>query len=310
MKITGVILAAGKGARLLPFTQHYPKPILPVGNRPLLLHQIETMKSLGITEIIIVIGYLGYEIVKALGDGSAYGVSIRYIEQRETLGIAHAVYKLEPEIHTPILLFLGDIFFRTTQLGRMIETFAKGNIAGVLATKEESNPEAISRNFSLVLDDVGRVKRVIEKPRHVHNRLKGCGIYLFDLDIFDALRRTPRTAMRDEYELTDAIQIMIDDGHTVVNENVIEEDINLTYPPDLLICNLRHLEETGQDVLIGEGCRIHPGAILEAAVVGDGAVIPEPITVKRSVIFPGVTVTPEMGALYNSIVIPNQKIVC
>ncbi|MFX0197553.1 MAG: sugar phosphate nucleotidyltransferase, partial [Candidatus Hodarchaeota archaeon] len=65
----GVILAAGKGTRIKPFSNHYPKPILPICNKPLLHYQIEMMKELDIEEIIIVIGHLGHEIAQALGDG-------------------------------------------------------------------------------------------------------------------------------------------------------------------------------------------------------------------------------------------------
>ena len=212
MQLTGVILAAGKGVRMFPFSEHYPKPILPVCNKPILAYQIEAMKKIGIDEVLVVVGHLGYKIVDALGNGSRYGVKIQYVDQGDTLGIAHAVYKLEDKINTPFLLFLGDIFFITQDLKTMISVFDPNEVSGVLATKIEEDPKAIARNFSVILDKKGYVKRLIEKPKHIQNNLKGCGIYLFGLDIFDSLRRTPRTAMRDEYEITDAIQIMVDDG--------------------------------------------------------------------------------------------------
>ena len=84
--LEGVILAAGKGTRIQPFSDHYPKPLLPVFNRPLLLWQVEAMRDLGIRDILIVVGHLGHRIVESLGDGSRYGVRIRYVEQQETLG--------------------------------------------------------------------------------------------------------------------------------------------------------------------------------------------------------------------------------
>ncbi|MCB1921347.1 MAG: NTP transferase domain-containing protein, partial [Candidatus Competibacteraceae bacterium] len=73
------------------FSDEYPKPLLPVGNKPLLAHQIELMRNLGIREVIILIGHKGYQIARVLGDGSQYGVRLRYVEQTEVLGIAHAV---------------------------------------------------------------------------------------------------------------------------------------------------------------------------------------------------------------------------
>ena len=124
--------------------------------------------------------------------------------QEEMLGIAHAVSRLEAHVDRPFFLFLGDIFFATENLASMVERFLDGRgIGGVLACKREPNLEAIKRNFVVLLGPDGFVTRVIEKPRHPRTDLKGCGIYLFDLSFFDAVRRTPRTAMRNEYEVTD-----------------------------------------------------------------------------------------------------------
>lgn len=310
MNVTGVILAAGRGVRMLPFTHHYPKPILPVCNKPLLCYQIEAMKSVGITDIIIVIGHLGYQIVKAIGDGSHYGVNIRYIEQEQTLGIAHAVYKLELEVNTPFLLFLGDIFFKTKDLNEMIRCLEEDKVSGVLATKTEEDPAAISRNFSIILDKDGYVKRLIEKPKHFYGNLKGCGIYLFNLDVFDALRRTPRTAMRDEYEITDAIQILIDDGHRVAYKNIIEEDINLTYPSDLLMCNFKMLEWTGKAELVGNNCDFHSDIAIKKSVIGNNVAIKHKTTISNSLIFDEVEVSSKLGKIDNTIITPFQSITC
>ena len=73
---------------------------------------------------------------------------------------------------------------------------------------------------------------MIEKPRYVNSQLKGCGLYVFDPHIFDAIRRTPRTAMRDEYEITDSIQILINDGYVTHHHPIAERDLNLTKPAD------------------------------------------------------------------------------
>jgi len=310
MQLTGVILAAGKGVRMLPFSEHYPKPILPVCNKPILAYQIETMKKLGIDEILIVVGHLGYKIADALGDGSRYGVKIQYVDQGETLGIAHAVYKLESKISTSFMLFLGDIFYMTQDLGQMIDLFNSNDISGVLATKLEDDPEAIARNFSVLLDEEGYVKRLIEKPRHVQSNLKGCGIYLFEQDVFDALRRTPRTAMRDEYEITDAVQIMVDDGKKVVHSNVIEEDMNLTYPADLLSCNFRALGELGEDVFVGEGGSVHEKVSITHSIIGNGVTVDHECTISNSLVFDGVEIPQNLTRLDNVIMTPFQTIHC
>lgn len=281
----GVILAAGRGTRIAPFSEHWPKPILPILGKPLVQYQIECLRDLGVRRVLMVIGHLGAEIVKAFGDGSSLGVSIEYVDQGPTLGLAHALGQLEERIDRPFLLFLGDIFFVHENLGEMLRILREDDCEGVLAVREEPDITAIRRNFVVIEDERGRVTRVIEKPRHPRTRLKGCGLYLFDPVFFDAVRRTPRTAMRDEYELTDAIQIFIDDGYRVRSARVIKEDLNLTYPPDLLDINLSLL---GDAPHIGKGVRLAPGTVVDNSVLMDGVVVENPISIKNSLVFPGV----------------------
>lgn len=285
-EIVGVILAAGKGTRMAPFSDRYPKPILPICNKPLISYQVDMMRNIGIGRVYIVIGHLGHEIAQTLGKGESLGVEIRYIEQRETLGLAHAVGKLEPYIDSPMLLSLGDIFFVTDNLESMRTQMYEHGANAVLAVKLEHDPEAIKRNFSVLLGDSGAVKRVIEKPRHISNSLKGCGLYLFDQHVFDAVRRTPRTAMRDEYEITDTIQILVDDGLAVGISEVVKWDINVTFPTDVLRCNLYQLARMGKENLVGVGARVHPDAKLQNVVVGEGARIDHPVQIRTSVLFP------------------------
>jgi len=305
----GVILAAGASTRMLPLSDAYPKPILPVCNKPLIQHQIELMRSLGIEEIVVLIGHRGFEITKALGDGRQLGVRLRYVEQRQMLGIAHAVGRLEQLIDRPFLLFLGDIFFETRDLSPMFQLFEDQGGGAVLACKDEDDPRAISRNFSVALDERGYVRRVIEKPRHARTRLKGVGLYLFDQSIFDAIRRTPRTAMRDEYEITDAIQVLIDDGEPVRAASVITGDVNLTSPADLLAVNFRQLALSGAGALIGAECRIHAGAKIENSVIGSHVTIREPITIRDSVIFSESHVTTR-HPIDRTIVTPTTMVRC
>ncbi len=307
--LAGVILAAGKGGRMYPFSTRLPKPLLPVCNKPLLQLHIETMAALGIRDIYVVIGHYGFEIVKALGMGEAWGVRLHYVDQGEPKGIAHAVGQLEPCVERPFLMFLGDIYFRTADLRAMVALHATGTVNAVLATKCESDPAAIRRNFAVIENDEGFVRRVIEKPRHLVNTLKGCGLYLFDLHIFDAIRRTPRTAMRDEYELTDSVQILIDDGFAVKSLPVVEEDINLTYPSDLLTLNLAAMRAQGLDRVVARGARVHPGAQVVQSVIGEGAEILCPITVRESVLLAGAKVTTDKD-IVRTIVAGEQFISC
>jgi len=306
--IMGIILAGGKGSRMYPFSEHHPKCILPICNRPLMEYQITMMKDLGIEEIVIVIGHYGFDVVRIMGNGEKYGVKLYYVDQGKTLGIAHALGKLESHVNKPFLLFLGDIFFITDSLEPMIEEFGKGDTNAVLATKVEQDVDAIKRNFSVIDDDDGFVKRVIEKPRHPLNNIKGCGLYLFDLHVFDAVRRTPRTAARDEYEITDSIQILIDDGFKVRNINVIREDLNLTFPDDLLIINLTELKRQHVDRLIGKNVQINRDRVYNS-VVGDNVVCENDITVKNSVVFSNAVIRGS-DDIENMIITPFQQIYC
>ncbi len=291
-ELMGVILAAGKGTRMRPFSEHYPKPILPLGGKPLLAHQIEQMAALGVEHVVVVIGHLGHQVVRELGDGERFGVRISYVEQEETLGIAHAVYRLERHVDRPFFLFLGDIYFETENLASMPERMmGPGGADGVLAVKREQDQEKIRRNFVVLTDANGRVHRVVEKPRYAKTDLKGCGIYLFDQSFFDAVRRTPRTAMRDEYELTDAIQIYIDDGYRVEAAEVIKDDLNLSYPMDLLDLNLHWLTLQGARNMIGKGVQVADGATIENSLLMDGVVVENPITIRDCLVFPGVRLT-------------------
>jgi dTDP-glucose pyrophosphorylase len=282
----GVILAAGLGTRMGAFGNSHPKAIIPICNQPLIFYQIDIMRNHGIKDIIVLIGHKGYEISKVLGDGSVLGVNIKYVEQTSMLGIAHAVGRLEQHIDRPFLLILGDIFIKTDGLDEMFHLFESQQQKGaILATKEELDSNAIRKNYAVTLNDEGYVARVIEKPRYTSSRLKGVGLYLFDLSIFDAIRRTPRTAMRDEYEITDSIQVMIDDGQPVRTASVIEDDINLTSPEDILICNLQTAAGRSKDALISKSAIIHPSAAIENSIIGAGVKIDQPITINDTVIF-------------------------
>ncbi len=290
-KYIGVILAAGIGSRIHPLNVDLPKPLLPVLNKPIVQYQLESMLEVGIRDVIIVCNHLKEKFESYFGDGSSLGAQIRYVNQKEPLGIAHALSKVEPYIDRPFLLFLGDIFFAGSRLDLMIELFEKRAASGLLAVVDETNPDFLKRNFAVVLHESGMVRRVIEKPRHSRTILKGCGLYLFDPAIFDAVRRTPKTAMRDEYEITSSIQIFIDDGYPVFPVDAVEWDMNITTIGDLWLCNQKMLRAQGKGILIGEHVRLPHGAEIRDSVIGDNVAIETCIKISNSLILPGSHVT-------------------
>ncbi|HKY23363.1 MAG TPA: sugar phosphate nucleotidyltransferase [Vicinamibacterales bacterium] len=306
----GAILAAGHGTRMNIVSESYPKPLIPVSNKPVMQHQIELMRGLGIRDIYVLIGHKGYEITRRFGNGESLGVHLTYVEQSRMLGIAHAVGHLERHCDRPFLLFLGDIFFEPRDLTQMLRVYeAQGATGAVLATKEEADPAAIRRNFSVVLAQDGRVTRVIEKPRHTTNRLKGVGMYLFEPTIFDSIRRTPRTAMRDEYEITDAVQVFIDDGYPVRTADVVKEDINLTTPQDMLRVNLWQAAKEGRMPLVGDGGQHHPGARIEHSVVGARVTIEHPVRITNCLVFED-TLIRGREDIENTVIMPHASVNC
>lgn len=303
-KLTGAILAAGRGSRLMPVSETHPKPLLPICNKPIVQYQLEYMRDIGIEQVFLVVGHLKEAFEAKFGMGESLNLKLTYLEQESQLGIAHAVYMLEKHLKKPFLLFLGDIFIVPKNLDHMVDMFFERKAGAILAVKREPNPHAIRRNFSVILHETGQVRRVIEKPRYVRNDLKGCGIYLFDLPFFDALRRTPRTAMRDEYEITDSIQIFIDDGYPVYTAEAVEDDINITFPEDLLACNYLELKKRKMPYLAGENTSIPESCEVIDSVIGSNVQISETTKkIIRSVILDD-TKTGNLTEIQNSLITP------
>jgi len=283
----GVILAAGRGARMGPFGASCPKPIAPVANEPLAERQIRQMHALGVREVVVVIGHLGHLVSRCLGDGSRLGVSIRYVEQERPMGLAHAVSQLEGQVDRPFYLMLGDLYFELEQPERLAEAFFAGHCAAAVALMTGPvPPERQAQDFAVHVDDRGLARRVIEKPRYLQSPRKGCGFYLFDLPVFDAIRNTPRTALRDEFELTVALQTLIDFGCPVAAAPVVSYDLNVTTVADLIACSRRALASSGRTRVTGTGCEIAAGTRLEETAVGDRVRITRPISLRRCIVLP------------------------
>ena len=162
--MTGIILAAGKGSRMQPFSDVCPKSALPIMGKPIVVHQLEMMQQLGIERVLIVVGHLGYQLVSAVSRYPiAGGMQIDYVDQKETLGIAHALGTLESRVDGATLMFLGDIYFITDRLAEMVRMYDDPAVGAVLAAKVEQDPKAVSRNFAIYENDAGFVMRVIER---------------------------------------------------------------------------------------------------------------------------------------------------
>jgi glucose-1-phosphate thymidylyltransferase len=291
-QITGVILAAGKGNRALPLTNHYLKTLLPICNRPIIDYHLQELSRLGIRRVIILLGHLKEQFYQYLEHHPRYDLEIQCREQKEQAGIAHALLELESFLDKPFLLVLGDIFFIPRDLPSIAGFFSDPNFGAGLAARWEDNPEYLKRNFLIETDRNNRVWRVTEKPDSETGGLKGCGVYFFKASIFEAIRRTPRSSLRNEYELTDAIQTLINQGFWVTSHNVVDWDMNITLARDILTCNQYCLSRRGLNRIVAPGVRIPEDARIDRSVIGEGAVVGQGAVIEQSVIFPGAVIPP------------------
>lgn len=302
--LTGVILAAGRGTRMGVLSTRLPKPVLPVMNYPIVYHQMRLMEACGVRRVVIVVGHLGFEVARQIERLPSLQIEIEYVPQDQALGIAHSVGALESCIDSPFLLFLGDIYLHGPRLDRMLDSFQKNGADAVIGSIRESDPSRISRNFCIEADKSDRVTRVIEKPRQPASDIKGIGVYLFAPSVFDAVRRTPRTAMRDEYEITDSIQIMVDDGRAVYACDCADQDANITNPQDLLNINLKALAASGEANLVHESAVVGSGVQLDGAILGAGATIGADARLSNVVVFANATV--DSGADLSNAIVTEQ----
>jgi dTDP-glucose pyrophosphorylase len=252
----GVILAAGHGSRFRPLSWYCPKPLHQVCNKPIIQYQLEAMRDVGVCNVAIVIGHNGLPIEEYFGDGQSLGMRIEYITDAKPSGISYSLAHVENWVKGPFLVFLGDIFLSFTSLWPALLPLIDG-AAGSIVVRTDTL-EAIRRNFAVVTDDSYRVTQVIEKPSDPPTLLKGCGVYGFNHTIFDAIRRTPRSPLRNEFELTDAIQVLINERQPVFAAEVVKWDMNINNSLDLLNCNIKQLTDCAKEFLIGE-----------SAIVGD-----------------------------------------
>jgi len=284
----GVILTAGRGSRMGLLGEDYPKSLLPVANEPLISHHLSLLRDLGVQEVYLVIGYRSADVITAVGDGGRYRLNVHYIEQESILGSAHALMCLRSRIREPFLLVLGDYYFSASDPARLLRRLQNGE-GSAISAKREPDRDLLSQACELKVDGEGRVLRIVEKPTMPKSDLKGCGFYALQPEIFDAIARTPRTALRDEYELSNSLELHVEAGSPLYAEDIIIWDFNFTWPEDLLKCNLKWLEREGRNELIAKGAYIEPGTQFKHVIVGDQARITGCSSLEDVVVFPGAT---------------------
>jgi glucose-1-phosphate thymidylyltransferase len=281
-QLKGLILSGGKGTRLRPITYTSAKQLVPVANKPVLFYGIESLAAAGIRDVgIIIAPETGAEIQAAAGDGERFGISITYIEQDEPRGLAHAVLTAEPFLGgSPFVMYLGDNLLRDGIVDLVDQFRTEEPDALILLT-----PVPDPHNYGVAELSDGKVTRLVEKPKEPLSDLALVGVYMFTPSIFDAARSI-EPSWRDELEITDAIQRLIDSGLRVDPHVVRGWWKDTGQVQDMLDANRLILDDLGERVegelvdsrvegrvVIEPGVRLERATVRGPAMIGRGSLI-------------------------------------
>jgi bifunctional UDP-N-acetylglucosamine pyrophosphorylase/glucosamine-1-phosphate N-acetyltransferase len=276
--LKAVLLAAGEGVRLLPVTATRPKHLIRVGGKPILEHCLDALKANGITEAVVVTHYMGEAIRGYFGDGSKFGFKLEYVAQEKVLGTGNAASVAEPFVEGDFLLVYGDLLFSAQAVKAVLDAYKSGKSAAAMAVVAVDKPESYGI-IDLAQDN--SVKRIVEKPRRdkAPSNLANAGLYVFPKEVFDVLRRVKRSP-RGEWELTDAVTLMVKAGRKVLAAEIPRGDwFDIGRPWDLLDANVWALRRMEHLVLgnVEQGAHLlGPVTVAETARVRSGAYIEGP----------------------------------
>jgi len=300
-----VILAAGEGKRLRPFTETMPKVMLPVANRPILEYVVDALKNSGIKEIIIIVGYKKEVIMEHFKDYE--DAKIKYVTQDKQLGTAHALLQAKKQIKTSesFLVLSGDNIIDQKSILRLIENKAEYS----MLIKEHAH---LSK-YGVVFIEKNILKKIVKQTTKKTGGFISTGIYKFPGSVFNEVEKF---ASQGNYSLFSVIQSIIDQGIQIKTVNA-ELWMDIIYPWDLIYVNefMTHFTPSsingviekgvsikgpvsvGKDttiysgcyivgpVSIGEGCEIGPNAcIFPSTTIGNNSVIHPFSEIRNSVI--------------------------
>jgi glucose-1-phosphate thymidylyltransferase len=331
----GLILSGGKGTRMRPLTYTSAKQLIPVANKPVLQYGIEAIVAAGIEEIAIIVSpETGGEIRQAIGDGSPFGARVTYIEQDAPRGLAHAVMVAEEFLgRTPFVMYLGDNLLQHG-ITPLVEEYRSLDCNCEILLTRVADPS----QFGVAeLSADGKVERLTEKPPEPKSDLALVGVYMFDHSIFDAVKSI-KPSWRNELEITDAIQWLIDNGRTVhphivkgwwkdtgkiedmleANRTVLDtfdRDIRGIADSDTRIEG-KVVVEAGAEIsaslirgpaIIGRGARLNHAYVGPYTSIGSNCVI-EFCEIENSIVLEGSTIVHVEGRIEASLIGKNVKI--
>jgi glucose-1-phosphate thymidylyltransferase len=252
--VKGLILAGGHGTRLRPLTFTGNKHMLPIANKPMIFYGLDHLAKAGIREIGIVLGPIKEGVRESVGDGSKLGLEITYIDQPEPKGLAHAVAISEEFLKDgPFIMYLGDNLLKQG-VKPLVNTYFNYSSDCVICVTAVKNPA----QYGIVeLDSKGNIIRLVEKPTEPKSNLALAGAYLFNTSIFQAVKKI-KPSWRNELEVTDAIQFLLDNGKKVSVQHIDGWWKDTGKPDDLLEANQLVLDdlEAKHGGIIDPSCQI------------------------------------------------------
>jgi len=273
----GIILHGGHGTRLRPLTHTGPKQLLPISNKPMSQYALEDIRDAGITEIAIIIGNVYPEKVKEFyGDGSKFGVKISYIYQDAPKGISHAIRLCKDFIgQDKFVVYLGDNVLRTG-LKEYTKKFLASDVDAMILLCAVDDPS----RFGVADLDGNKITKIVEKPKNPKSNLAVIGVYFLSDKIFDIIDRL-KPSWRGELEISDALQMMIDNGLNITYDTVTGWWKDTGTPEDILHANKLILDSIGTE----NQFVLNPDSIIKGnIVIGKNSTVTQDSFVKGPVI--------------------------
>jgi NDP-sugar pyrophosphorylase family protein len=280
-------LAAGKGSRLHPITLKRSKAMLPILGKPIVERVMETLCANGINDFILVVSRDDRDIVKYFNEESELEFNITFVVQEERLGMANALQRAAPFIHQDFVLSACDNLAPVQHVAELIERQQADETIHATLSLMRIDPSSVSKTGIVEMVD-GRVTHIIEKPlpEEAPSDIASLPLYVFTPRILDYLPQVPLSP-RGEYELQDAIQMLIEADVGVQGVFFVEGRLTLTGPDDLLAIN-RHYLLNGYDrpqlapFTVGNNTHlITPLRIEQGTVIGEGCVIGPRVYIER-----------------------------
>jgi len=304
-----VILAAGEGKRLRPFTETMPKVMIPVTNKPILEHVFDALKNTGIDEVFLVVGYKK-EVIKEYFK-EYKDIKITYVEQDKQLGTAHALLQAKKHIEEPFIVIPGDNIIDQKSIIKLIEDKSEYS----LLIKEHPQPS----KYGVVFIEKEKLRRIVEKPPEEIGEFISTGIYKFPKNVFNVIERISSEGI---YALSTVVQNLIDEGKII---NTIRTDawMDIVYPWDLIKVNEVMIHNTQStkggvieknvtikgDVFIGKDTKIYSGSyIVGPVVIGEGCEIGPNVCIFPSTTIGNNSVVNPFSEIQNSVIMDDVHI--